>query len=430
MPTSPARARQLLAKGRARVHRQTPFVIRLIDRTASGSVIDGVEASIDPGSKHTGMALFVTDRAGNRTAVTLIELVHRGLAIKNNLTSRAALRRGRRSRNLRYRAPRFNNRTRKPIPGFGVWLAPSIAHRVITTMSWLRRLARWAPVTLVWVEDVRFDMQLLENPEIRGVEYQQGELAGFEVREYLLDKWGRKCAYCDIEDVPFNLDHVHPRSKGGSDRVSNLALSCVPCNQAKDNHRIEVFLAHDPARLARIKKQLKAPLRDAAAVNTTRKALVSAVAFDGFPVKTATGGRTKFNRTQYGVPKTHALDALCVGEMAGVTGWPATTLTVTCTGRGSHSRTRSDKYGFPRLRLTRTKVHHGFQTGDLVRAVVPTGKKAGTHVGRVAVRATGSFNITTAHGTVQGINHRHVRLIQRADGYAYQTAPTIKDTAK
>ncbi|WP_017581005.1 hypothetical protein [Nocardiopsis valliformis] len=88
-------------------------------------------------------------------------------------------------------------------------------------------------------------------------------------------------------------------------------------------------------------------------------------------------------------------------------------------GRCSYARTRPDKHGFARLRLPRSRRFFSFVTGDLVRAVAPKGKKAGTHTGRVAARATGSFTITTARGTVQGINHRHVRLLQRADGYAY-----------
>jgi hypothetical protein len=99
----------------------------------------------------------------------------------------------------------------------------------------------------------------------------------------------------------------------------------------------------------------------------------------------------------------------------------ATILVAKATGRGSYARTRTDKYGFPRLRLPRTKQHHGFQTGDLVRANIPTGKNAGAHTGRVAVRATGRFNITTSRGTIQGIGYRHVDRLQRADGYGYTT---------
>jgi 5-methylcytosine-specific restriction endonuclease McrA len=41
------------------------------------------------------------------------------------------------------------------------------------------------------------------------------------VREYLLHKWNHQCAYCDVRDVPLELDHRHPRSKHGSNRVSN-----------------------------------------------------------------------------------------------------------------------------------------------------------------------------------------------------------------
>lgn len=73
-------------------------------------------------------------------------------------------------------------------------------------------------------------------------------------------------------------------------------------------------------------------------------------------------------------------------------------------------------------RRMRAKRVHGFQTGDLVRADVPTGKKAGTHVGRVAVRASGNFNIDVAGQVVQGIAHRHCRRIQRGDGYGYSNA--------
>jgi len=422
-PMRPDRARKLLRRGRARVHRQAPFTIRMVDVDVREPhvQVDGVELGIDPGSRATGIAVFTTTAEKKaREGVWLGELVHRGLQIKKALHSRAALRRGRRSRNLRYRAPRFDNRTRP-----AGWLAPSLQHRVDTTLAWVERLRCWAPVRAIHVERVRFDMQILGNPEMSGAMYQQGTLFGYEVREYLLEKFGRKCVYCGVTGVPLNIDHVHPRSRGGSDRVSNLALACIPCNQNKGSMDVKDFVT-DPARLARILAQAKRPLRDAAAVNSTRRALDQALRATGLPVYASTGGRTKFNRSTFGVPKTHALDALCVGEVTGVVGWVAQTQVIACSGRGGYARTRSDKYGFPRLVLTRTKRHYGFATGDLVRAVVPSGKKAGVHVGRVAVRATGSFNITTDTGIVQGIHHRHIQLTQRADGYAYHHNFTLR----
>ncbi|MEQ9544401.1 MAG: RRXRR domain-containing protein, partial [Marinobacter sp.] len=72
---------------------------------------------------------------------------------------------------------------------------------------------KFAPITQIRQELVRFDTQQMENPEIYGAEYQQGTLAGYEVREYLLEKWGRKCTYCSKEDVPLQIEHILARAK-------------------------------------------------------------------------------------------------------------------------------------------------------------------------------------------------------------------------
>ena len=413
MPCHPARARQLLAKGRARVVRLFPFTIRLIDRTVADSEVDGVVLKIDPGSKATGISVARLDGDGGLHGLAAVEVRHRGAQISRKLTARAALRRGRRSRNCRYRAPRFNNRSRPK-----GWLAPSLQHRVDNIVGRVDRLRRVAPVVAVSMELVRFDTQLLENPDIAGVEYQQGTLAGYEVKEYLLEKWGRACAYCDVTGVPLNVDHIRPRSRNGSNRISNLTLACVPCNNAKDSRPVEEFVT-DTARLARILVAAKRPLRDAAAVNSTRWALWRALAATGLPVSTGSGGRTKWNRRRFGLPKSHTLDALAVGEVTTICAVPSTVLVATSTGRGRYRRAQCDRYGTKLSDLTREKRHFGFATGDIVTATVPKGKKKGTHTGRVAIRKTGSFNITTANGTVQGIHHRHCRILQYGDGWNY-----------
>jgi len=111
MPCSEKRARLMLARGRARVHRLTPFVIRLVDRTLAGSEFQALTLKLDPGSRFTGIAL-VRQVEGHVAVLNLMELVHRGLQIKKALQQRAGHRRRRRSQNLRHRAPRFDNRTR------------------------------------------------------------------------------------------------------------------------------------------------------------------------------------------------------------------------------------------------------------------------------------------------------------------------------
>ncbi len=73
----------------------------------------------------------------------------------------------------------------------------------------------------------------------------------------------------------------------------------------------------------------------------------------------------------------------------------------------------------PSRYCSRTKFHKGFQTGDIVKAVVTSGKKIGTYVGRVATRATGSFNISTIDGLVQGISHKYCLPLHKKDGYSY-----------
>ena len=407
MPCSEKRARLLLERGRAVVVKRYPFVIRLRDRV--GGETQPVRIKLDPGSKTTGIAV-VTEAGSNKPSkvLCLFELQHRGRQISEKLNARRAFRRRRRHAHTWYRAARFANRRRPE-----GWLAPSLQHRVDTTLSWVRRLRSLIPITGIATELVRFDTQALENPEIGGVAYQQGALAGYEVREYLLEKWQRVCAYCGVRDVPLNIDHIHPRSRAGSDRVSNLALACVPCNTQKGAQPVEAFLAGRPGVLARIKAQAKAPLKDAAAA--TRWALYGALKATGLPVELASGGRTKFNRCRLGVPKTHALDAACVGKVEALVGWQIPALTIKATGRGSYCRTRLDKYGFPRGYCLRTKRVGGFKTGDVVRAVVPRGKNTGTHIGRVAVRARGSFNI----GSVQDLSVKYCTLISRGDGYGY-----------
>jgi hypothetical protein len=215
------------------------------------------------------------------------------------------------------------------------------------------------------------------------------------------------------------MEHIRPKSRGGSNRVTNLVMACVSCNRQKDSSTLEEFLAGDQVLLQKILAQVRVPLRDAAAVNTTRWALFQALEQSQLPVTTSSGGRTKWNRSRLGIPKTHALDALCVGLVDAISQWMIPVLAIKAAGRGAYQRTLLTKHGFPRGYLTRQKQHYGVQTGDFVVADIKTGKRAGVHKGRVAIRASGYFNIQTVQGVVQGVSHRYCRLLHRADGYGY-----------
>ncbi len=408
MPCTPKRARLLLASGRAVVHRIKPFVIRLKDRRATDSVLQPIVLKLDPGSKTTGSALVreeATPDGPVHCALHLAELTHRSEAVHRALLQRASYRRRRRSANLRYRPCRYANRRRTP-----KWLPPSLRSRIGNVLTWAHRCAHWAPVSRIEVERVTFDLTLMQNPEMAGVEYQRGELFGWEVRAYLLQKFQYRCAYCGRKATVFELDHIVPRSRHGSNRVSNLALSCHDCNIAKGNQTAAEF-GHPE-----VEAQAKRPLGDAAAVNATRYALVEALRVLGLPIGTWSGGRTRWNRDRFGIEKAHCLDALCVGTLSGVHMPPLRPLAITAQGRGRYQRTNVNGSGFPRGYLTREKRIRGFSTGDLVRAEVPAHlQTGGVHLGRVAVRSSGSFRV----GKTDGINARYCRVAQRMDGYSY-----------
>lgn len=411
-PVHPGYARLLLKQGRAAVWRRYPFTL-ILKCVVPAKVPQPLRLKIDPGSKTTGLAL-VNDESG--AVVFAADVAHRGQQIKKGLDTRRGARRGRRQRKTRYRAPRWRNRRREQ-----GWLPPSLLSRISNVVTWVERLRRLAPMQAISMELVRFDMQAMENPEISGLEYQQGTLAGYETREYVLEKWQRKCAYCGKEGVPLQIEHIVPRAKGGSNRVSNLTLACEPCNTKKGTLDITEFLKKKPDVLKRIQVQAKAPLKDAAAVNATRFALLERLRAVGLPIECGSGGRTKYNRLMRKLPKTHWLDAACVGastpevlQVAGV--YP---LLIEACGHGCRRMRNINKIGLPCSAPKGPKKVRGFQTGDITRAIVTTGKKQGIYVGRVLVRATGSFDLTTRRARIAGLDVRFFSHLHRSDGYSY-----------
>jgi hypothetical protein len=200
-------------------------------------------------------------------------------------------------------------------------------------------------------------------------------------------------------------------------------LACEKCNLKKGTQDIALFLKKKPELLKRIQAQAKAPLKDAAAVNATRWALFERLKATGLPIECGSGGLTKFNRTTRKLPKEHWIDAACIGrstpEMLVTT--QVIPLRIQATGHGCRQMCLMDRFGFPRTAPKAKHFTHGFRTGDIVRAVVPSSlKTAGVHVGRMSAKASGSFDIATSKGKIAGVNQKYCHLLQRADGYQYQ----------
>ncbi len=415
-PCSAGKARRLLSSGKASVYRRYPFTI-ILHRQVEDANPQPLRFKVDPGSRTSGLAL-VNDQTGQ--VLWAAELSHRGWLIKDAMQKRSGLRRSRRSRKLRYRPMRWGNRSRPK-----GWLPPSLMSRLYNIETWYQRLAQRCFINSVSIETVRFDTQKMDNPEISGVEYQQGELYGYEVREYLLEKFDRTCVYCSKTDVPMEVEHIVPRSKGGSNRVSNLTLSCRPCNLKKGNQTAAEF-GHPE-----VQAKAKRPLRDAAAVNATRWAIWNRFNDLGLSVEMGTGGRTKYNRRQRNLPKTHWLDAVCVGEST-----PENLrldnlrpLLIKAIGRGQRQVCDTDKFGFRRKKKNgeynaprRMKRAFGFQTGDIAKIVKPKGQVgAGVYVARItSVRKKGDFSFKPAGASkVLPVNQKYCQIVHHSDGYDY-----------
>ncbi len=395
-------ARKLLNTEKAAVFRRYPFTI-ILKEVKTEIVTQPIELKLDPGSKTTGIALVT-----NNKVIWGAQLQHRGQQIKDSLETRKAVRRSRRNRHTRYRKPRFLNRKRP-----NGWLAPSLLHRVLTTLTWLKRLCKYTPITNIAQELVKFDLQKLQNPEISGLEYQQGELQGYEIREYLLEKWGRNCVYCGKKDIPLEIEHIKPKSLGGTNRISNLTLACRNCNEKKGSRQIEDFLSGKFDLLNKIKKQAKQPLKDATAVNSTRWKLFNSLKELGLPVTTSSGGKTKFNRIKFGLPKTHWLEAACVGNINDLKILTNKPLIITAKGRSTRRLCRINKYGFP-ISKPRQKYQHGWQTGDIAKVV----KNGVSYTGKIVVQSATRLEVRTQGKRIGG----QLSLFQRIhllDGYIY-----------
>jgi len=344
MPTKPAKAKHLLKMGKAKVVKRTPFTIQL--KYATGETKQEIILGIDSAFKTIGYS------ARTRTAELMSGEVILRTDIPDKLQEKTRYRRGRRSRNTQYREARFLNRS---IPKG--WFAPSIEHKIISHLELIKKIKKLLPVTEIEIEVASFDAQKMQNPEIAGIEYQQGELQGYEVREYLLEKFQRKCVYCGKTDIPLEIEHVIPSSKGGSDRVSNLTIACHECNQKKGN-KTAIEFGH-PEIEALCKKSLKA----SAFMNTVRWELVKRLKdlYRQNTVNHTYGYITKKLRIDLGLEKSHVNDAFAISK--GTDQGRCRPYAVKQNRRNNRSLQLNRKGFKPSIRTERYK----FQPNDLVR---------------------------------------------------------------
>ena len=408
MPTTPRRARVWLKAKRARIVRQAPFTIRL--RFATKAYVQPAKVGVDTGSRCAGLAATTSGE------VVFQAEVHLRDDITEKMTQRRQYRRNRRARKTRYREARYDNRRRPD-----GWLPPSLHSKSEATVKAVRFMASFLPVGLVTVEAGRFDTQKMQNPNITHVEYQQGELQGYLLREYVLAKWQRKCAYCDAHGVPLEIEHMVPKSRGGSNRASNLTLACHACNQRKGQQTAAEFGFPEVQAKARV------PLKHAAHVSSLKSRVVHDLqaVFGESQVSIAYGYETKYKRIQVlDLPKSHTNDAVTMACEIGEVVKPLEMVhQIRCLARGHYQRFNGlhseHKCWAPR------KVR-GFKLYELVKAKGEVGYIAGR-------REKGAFvikDVTSGKKLLEVTPRKLVRVARPTQGWMITRQPVLDSIRK
>lgn len=293
MPCSPAKARLLLKAKKAIVKRRTPFTIQLTQ--ATGETVQPVTLGVKAGSKEIGLS------ASSEKTELYASVVRLRSDLVNLLSTRRELRRARRSRKTRYRAPRFDNRVHSKNKG---WLAPSVENKINAHLSRIAAVRKILPVTKIVLETAAFDLQKIQNPNIEGKEYQEGDQLGFwNVREYVLFRDGHKCCHCHgkSKDTILNVHHLESRKTGG-DAPNNLITLCETCHKAYHAGKIT------------LKQKRGQAFRDAAFMGIMRWTFFNRLKAQcpEIEVQNTYGYLTKNTRIRCGFAKTKTTDAFCI----------------------------------------------------------------------------------------------------------------------
>ena len=392
MPTGRCdKVRKLLKNNQAKVINRCPFTIQLLYESTNHT--QPVSLGVDAGSKHIGISATTKDKVLYEAEITLrndiVELI----------SVRRQNRRTRRNRKTRYRKPRFLNRLSSKKEG---WLAPSIRQKIQTHLTVVEKVNKILPITNTIIETASFDIQKIKNPDIKGIEYQQGEQINFwNVREYVLFRDGHMCQCCKgkSKDKILNVHHIESRKTGGN-TPNNLITLCETCH--KGYHKGTVKLPDN------IKRGTK--FNDAAFMGIMRWSFYNKLRKIYPNVTNTYGYLTKNTRIENNLPKEHYIDARCISghPLAKSDGTIYYQKNVRCHNRQIHKNTIF-KGGYRKLNQS-SYIVKGFRLFDKVSA---KGKEWYIH-GR---RTKGSFVLKDLMNNTLEITPTKIRLIGTQQSY-------------
>lgn len=303
MPCSQRKARLLLKQKKAKIVGYKPFTIQLC--YATGEAKQEVIIGVDEGARHVGIAVVSQNKVLAKGEVELRQDVH------SLLLTRAQYRRGRRFRKTRYRKARFLNR-KKPEG----WLPPSIRAKLEGNFVWIDKFCNLVPNPKLRIEVGKFDAAKMINPEIHGVDYQQGQTCGYyDVRYFVFARDEYTCQVCKKKNKVLQTHHIVYRSKGGTDRADNLIAICTDCHTSKA-HKPGGILYNWMKERKKVRQYKEPPFMNVLRLRTLARYPEAEIIY---------GSETSPRRKELGLEKTHYNDAIAITGAESVTenpcGW-------------------------------------------------------------------------------------------------------------
>lgn len=380
MPCSPAKARHLLKQNKAKVTSRKPFTIQL--NWGCEANIQETTLGIDAGSRTIGFSVV------SKTKELISGEFELNRFVSKRISDRSMYRRTRRSR-LWHRKPRFLNRTKSKKKG---WLAPSVKHKIDSHIRLINKLKSLMPFSITVVEIAQFDAQKLQNVDIKSVEYQEGQMKGYDnLRAFILHRDKHTCQICKKREGIMNIHHITQRKDGGSDRPDNLVCVHKSC--------------HKKFHTGKLKHVFKKPssFRDTVIMNNIWKRITKGSSYDQ-----TFGYITKRKRLEWGLDKTHYNDAFVI---AGGKDQERTLVYSPKQSRRNNRCLQLNRKGFkPSIR----KVRYNIQPNDLIDFEKKSYQTKGCH-------DKGSRIIIPFNNKTKSISIKKARLIRHGQGIVFDT---------
>lgn len=404
MPCTQRKARILLKEEKTIIKKYNPFTIQLTYVT--GEAKQDCNIGVDTGAKHIGIAITSGDKVLYKAEVELRQ------DIKSNLDTKRIYRRGRRNRKTRYRKPRFLNRKKED-----KWLPPSLQTRINHTFHWIDTFCSIVPNANLHIEVGKFDIAKMINPEINGVDYQQGQTYGFfDERYYVFARDNYTCQVCKCKNKILRTHHIIYRSNGGSDRVDNLITVCTDCHTS-ENHKKGGILYKWQEEHKKVKQYKEPPF-----MNILRRRI-----FTQYPSAIITyGSETTPKRKQMQLDKTHYNDAIIISGINNIKECPNEWLLIKQfrkKKRSLHEATarkgRKESNRTQKRNSKNTPYYKGFYLNDRVSTLGKVGYITGFTSGGVYIKNQNDEYITLSNKTYKQVGIANIRLINHNNNWQF-----------